>query len=311
MEPRIARRAAGTALLLGILADIVFDQRSLGIGVPIATALVLAAVTVLSSGRLPADWADTWLVALALLASAGPALRTDPSVVPLDLLLTFAAVSAWSFAVSGVAVTRRTATAVSMLGAHAVIALGTGLAWLVTRGAADGVLSRSGQSIARLAPIARGLLIAVPVLAGFAVLMASADAVFGRAIDTAFHLPLDLDALVGRGAFSLVAAALVAGPLSIAIGGAAAVAKLTGIPDAGSGVGTPAAAQVPAGRGFATEALVVLAAVDVLFAAFALVQVVFLFGGSSTLAAIGMTYSDYARQGYFQLVGVWRWPVCC
>jgi hypothetical protein len=53
-----------------------------------------------------------------------------------------------------------------------------------------------------------------------------------------------------------------------------------------------------------TETFVVLVAVDVLFAAFAVVQVLFLFGGADTLAAIGMTYSDYARQGYFQLVGV-------
>src|SRR4030095_913682 len=49
---------------------------------------------------------------------------------------------------------------------------------------------------------------------------------------------------------------------------------------------------------------VVLGAGDLLFALFAVVQVVFLFGGTDTLAAIGMTYSDYARQGYFQLVGV-------
>ena len=47
-----------------------------------------------------------------------------------------------------------------------------------------------------------------------------------------------------------------------------------------------------------------LFAVDVLFAVFAVVQVVYLFGGADTLAAIGMTYSDYARQGYFQLVAV-------
>jgi hypothetical protein len=50
--------------------------------------------------------------------------------------------------------------------------------------------------------------------------------------------------------------------------------------------------------------LVVLGAVDVLFAAFAIIQVVYLFGGVDTLAVVGMTYSDYARQGYFQLVGV-------
>jgi len=61
---------------------------------------------------------------------------------------------------------------------------------------------------------------------------------------------------------------------------------------------------VPARRRGATEALVVLVAVDLLFTAFAAVQIVYLFGGADTLAAIGMTYSDYARQGYFQLVAV-------
>jgi hypothetical protein len=50
--------------------------------------------------------------------------------------------------------------------------------------------------------------------------------------------------------------------------------------------------------------MVVLGAVDILFAAFALVQVFYLFRGADALAAVGLNYSDYARQGYFQLVGV-------
>jgi hypothetical protein len=304
VDPRIARRAAGTALLFGILAEILFDQQALGIGVPLATALVLATITMFSATRRPADRLDLWLPALALLASFGPALRTDPIVALLDMPLTLAAVSAWSFAVGGVAVTRRTATTVAALGAQAVIVVGTGLAWLIARGAADGALHRGGLYVGRIAPVLRGLLIAVPVLTGFTILLASADAVFGRAIDDAFHFQLDLDAVIGRGAFSIVAAVFVAGPLSIATGGAAVLARLTDMLGAVEGDVLAAESRPRAGRGFATEALVVLLAVDALFAVFATVQVVFLFGGTSTLAAIGMTYSDYARQGYFQLVGV-------
>lgn len=64
------------------------------------------------------------------------------------------------------------------------------------------------------------------------------------------------------------------------------------------------AAPTAVARRGVTEGIVVVLAVDVLFALFAAVQIVYLFGGTDTLTAIGMSYSDYARQGYFQLVGV-------
>jgi hypothetical protein len=53
-----------------------------------------------------------------------------------------------------------------------------------------------------------------------------------------------------------------------------------------------------------TEAIVVLGAVDLLFAVFVGLQFAYLFGGGDTLAASGQPYSTYARQGYFELVAV-------
>lgn len=303
MDPRIARRATGAALAFGILAEVLFDRAALGINVPIATALVLAIVTLLAPNRRPADRLDLWLAALALVASLGPALRTDPSVVQLDLVLTIAATAAWSTALSGVAVTRRSAAAVAWLGVEAGVALGIGFAWLVSHAASDGALANAVRQVGRLAPILRGALIAVPVLAGFALLLGSADAVFGRAIDGALRFPVDLADVSNRALFAIIAAALVGGPLAVAVGGSRALLGSFAIGTQAPRDGSPDAAR-PASRPYATEALVVLAAVDALFAAFAAVQVAFLFGGASTLSAIGMTYSDYARQGYFQLVFV-------
>jgi hypothetical protein len=46
----------------------------------------------------------------------------------------------------------------------------------------------------------------------------------------------------------------------------------------------------------------VLVLVDAVVALFVGLQVAYLFGGLSTLDAAGMTYSDYARRGYFELV---------
>jgi len=73
------------------------------------------------------------------------------------------------------------------------------------------------------------------------------------------------------------------------------------VPEAGSAEAEPSPRTRRIG---VVETLTVLVAVDALFAAFAVVQVVYLFGGADTLGVVGMTYSDYARQGYFQLVGV-------
>lgn len=325
MDPRNARRAVASTLIAGIVADALFDRAALGVSVPLATAAVLALVTWFGSGPRPADRLDLWLPGVAVAASLGPALRTDPTVVTLDLLLVVASTAAWSFAVSGVAVSRRTATAAAGLGAWAAAAFATGFVWLLARAGADGFLADRSRNLGRLAPIARGALVAIPIVAGFGLLLTSADAVFGRALDVALHLPFDLDDVARRAIFSIFAAALVAGPLALAAG-MVRIATATGpapAPDPlpATGPESPRAAEpqppgatarrddeprpsLPVRRGGATETLVILIAVDVLFTLFAVVQVLYLFGGADTLAAVGMTFSDYARQGYFQLVGV-------
>lgn len=312
MDARIARRAFVGALIAGIAADLLFDRVALGINVPIATLATLALVT--WYGRRagappgPADPLDWWLAGVAAAASVGPALRTDPSVVFLDLVLVAVGVAAWAFAVGGAPVTRRAARVVAEMAVQAGVATVLGLVWLTTRVGADGALRRGSQQLGRLAPVLRGLVVAVPILAGFALLLGSADAVFGRALDEALRLP-NLDDLLPRGVFVAVAAALVAGPIIVAAGPHGLLEPVKDPPGAGSGGapppdGTTGDRVAPGSRSGATEAIVVLLAVDVLFAVFAIVQVVYLFGGADTLAAVGMTYSDYARQGYFQLVGV-------
>lgn len=52
------------------------------------------------------------------------------------------------------------------------------------------------------------------------------------------------------------------------------------------------------------EALVILIAVDLLFAAFVTVQFQYFFGGGANITAEGFTYAEYARRGFFELVAV-------
>jgi Domain of unknown function (DUF4153) len=48
----------------------------------------------------------------------------------------------------------------------------------------------------------------------------------------------------------------------------------------------------------------ILVAVDALFAVFVGLQLAYLFGGLDTMAAGGITYANYARRGFFELVAV-------
>jgi hypothetical protein len=293
------------ALVAGILADLLLDRVALGINVPLVTAVALGLVTWFSPRRGPADPVDWWLPAVAVVASLGPAIRTDGTVVALDLMLIAGALGAWGVAVAGIPVTRRATAQVVELGLEAFLALGTGMARLIRRSGADGFVARRAAVLGRAAPLLRGVLVALPVVAVFTLLLTSADAVFGRGLEEVLKQPIELDVALQRGAFALAAAWLIGGPIAIA-GGAyrPPIANADAIGTSATDASAAAAAHVTTIRRGGTEAMTVLASVDVLFAIFAIVQLVYLFGGADTLSAIGMTYSDYARQGYFQLVAV-------
>jgi uncharacterized protein DUF4153 len=307
MDPRLARRVALAALALGIVGDLLFDRVALGINVPIAIAAALLSAALFRPAGARIDRLDLWLPAVAMLAAAGVALRTDPTIIFLDLGLAGLATLAWMLATSGLAVTRRSAVLVAEAGLWAGAWLGIGGFVVAGRAASDGALRRAAGSGRGALPVVRGLVLAIPIVLVLATLLASADAVFGRLVDDVLNLPFDLSDLATRGIVVLAIAWLAAGALSIAAGAMPyriADRSLPGEPAArslGAAADTRAGWLVLPG---ATEAIVVLVSVDLLFGAFVLVQVAYLFGGLGTVLGAGITFSDYAREGYFQLVAV-------
>jgi hypothetical protein len=133
------------------------------------------------------------------------------------------------------------------------------------------------------APAVRGVALAVPVVAVLGGLLASADAVFASffhvdvdGADIALHL-----FLVVLGAWGLL------GLLRTA-----SAEPLTDRPEVRPWAGP-------------TEVTVLLGAVAVLFATFLVSQVVALTGGAEhVLDTAGLTYAEYARAGFFQLLWV-------
>jgi len=224
----------------------------------------------------------------------------------LAVLLAGLATLAWAVAASGEALTRRSVLAVAALGALAATSLGVGSLAVLASAGSDGALHDLGASGRRAVPVARGILIAVPIVAGFGLLLTSADAVFARVVGNVLSVPFDIADLAGRLSMVVIVAWAVGGLLAVA--GDAAPFRLAAVDGAlGEDLSRDLAAVAGSVGGrlrASTEALVVLVAVDVLFAAFVVLQLAYLFGGQVIVAATGVTYSDYAREGYFQLVAV-------
>jgi uncharacterized protein DUF4153 len=137
----------------------------------------------------------------------------------------------------------------------------------------------------------------------FVALFASADAVFATLAGNLFDWHVDLGQMPVRIVVALVVAWPVAGLLAVGVGGIKLDARTPAA--AAQSLGAAAAEPLPLfPRLGVIEAVTILVAVDMLFAAFVVLQLAYLFGGLDTMAAGGITYANYARSGFFQLVAV-------
>lgn len=144
----------------------------------------------------------------------------------------------------------------------------------------------------RVWPVVRGLVIAIPVVAIFASILASADVVFAERLNEFVKLFKieNLPEYIFRLVYILVFAYAIAGIYLHAANSA----------DEKISEDKP---LVPAFLGF-TEAAIVLGSVALLFAAFVMIQFQYFFGGQTNISFTGYTFSEYARRGFGELVGV-------
>jgi hypothetical protein len=151
-----------------------------------------------------------------------------------------------------------------------------------------------GRSASQVWPVVRGLLIALPIVAVFAALLASADLVFDQRLEAFIEL-FKLEKLpeyIFRLVYILMGAYALAGVFLHAFQ-QSTDEKLVG----------EEKPVVPAFLGL-TEAAIVLGSVAVLFAAFVFIQFQYFFGGQTNIQIDGYTYAEYARRGFGELVTV-------
>jgi hypothetical protein len=143
-------------------------------------------------------------------------------------------------------------------------------------------------------PVLRGVLLASPVVLIFALLLTSADAMFAEVLHRI--LPLDFLTLVQDLLTHGFVVVLVG---FLLLGGLAYTTWRDGhAKDVSASV---VDMSVPPVLGL-TESAVVLNAVNVLFAAFVVIQIPYLFGGQLNIDLGNITYAEYARRGFGELV---------
>ncbi|MCA2225393.1 DUF4153 domain-containing protein [Nonomuraea aurantiaca] len=146
----------------------------------------------------------------------------------------------------------------------------------------------------RILPMVAALGITAVLLVVFGLLFASADPVFATYLERLTATPDWAESVPLRIFLFVVGAVLLAAVVLVAL----------------RPVVDPVGPEVKFGVSRSVW-LVPLTAVNLLFAAFVAVQITVLFGGDSwVLKTAGLTYAEYARQGFFQLVVVSVFVMC-
>lgn len=265
------------ALFLGAFADLVLAV-PLGIGGALAVTAWVAAFVATHRGRL--DREQVLAAAAALTAAAGMAWRDSPLLHALDVLAVLAAAGFLATGRKGAASLAGHLARLARTGGYAAFG-GCGLlASVPWNGVRNGRFWRTALSAAA------GLLVAGPILLVFTILLANADPIFGQRLEQLFSFEL-----TELARHTIVAAALSWIAAGFLYAGGIEPAPLPARP-----------AWLATG---AVEAAVVLALVDLLFGGFVWVQVRYLFGSREWVDTVaGLTYSQYARRGFFELVAV-------
>src|SRR6266545_7314284 len=285
-ETRLGIALAGSALALGALGDALFQGQGLGLNMPLwLVAFVVALTVLLRLERAPLHQGRRFMVAPLLLFAALFVWHDSPLLVAANLLALAAAVSTGALRRSRPRL--RTATLSDFGGGFVGACFATvfgALPLLMSDIRWEEVVGRARSE--KVTAVARGLALGVPLLVVFGGLFVAADAVFQHLVSSA--IPTVDASLVERTLLVAVWAWLAGGLLRDLL--------------ASREWAAPAVARRRLG---VLEISVALAFLDLLFLAFVVVQFRYLFGGSALVQSEAhLTYAEYARHGFFELVAV-------
>ena len=286
---RLGLGVLGVALVLGGLGDVLLRATPWGINFLIwVTAVACFAIWLARWGRVGTGGEGKWLVFVALVFAAGVVVRDSPVVIFLDLLCVLISLSlaVWLGRSGSL---RRAGILDYVLGGvytGALTSAGPMPVSVVDIEWREAVRGRwKGQALA----VSGGVLLAALLLLLFGTLLVAADAIFERLIIEVFGF--DLAEVFSHLALICFFAWTTAGLLW-----------------AGLMARVPENLAIPRPRVLSlsiVEVGIVLGLLDLLFLTFVVIQVHYLFGGAGRVATTaGLTYAEYVRRGFFELVTV-------
>jgi Domain of unknown function (DUF4153) len=282
---RLALGLLGAALFLGLLGDQLLRSTPFGLNVLLWVAALACVLVALGRRyRIPLSGGRRWMLPALLVFAALVAWRDSAWLLALDLFALVVALTLGAL---------RTPRPVHRAGL-ADYAVGLGYAGAAIGGRPIQLMQEDidwqelprGPQARQAVALGRGLMLAAPLLLLFGGLFVAADTVFQDLVAGAVPEPQQLFVhLLLIAVFAWVSAGLLREYL---------VKR------------EPVTAEVRPGFTIgSTELTVVLGLLNLLFLAFVIVQVRYLFGGSSVVEArTGLTYAEYARHGFFELVTV-------
>lgn len=282
----LAISLGGAALALGVLADVLFRGQSLGINALLWVAALGLAIAALSAfNQVPWQREGRWLLLPALLFAGTVAVRASPVLQALNVGATVLILAAASFRLRGGTVRLGSVTDYAWSVLCMAGSIGAGLAAVIPALPWQMAVPHRGPAVA----IARGLGIGIPLVVLFGALFVGADAVFSKLVTPGIEF--DARTIVGHVIWTALGAWIATGVLRGLL--------LDGGPTA------PVPQPPPFLRLGPVEVTTVLGLLDVLFLLFVAVQVRYLFGSTAHVQeTVGLTYAEYARQGFFQLLAV-------
>ncbi|HEX5413522.1 MAG TPA: DUF4173 domain-containing protein [Terriglobia bacterium] len=285
----LALRVFAGAAVMGVLGDLLLRQFPWGLNVFLWLAALVATVPMIvwlqPSAGARVNW---WMLAPVILFAVFFVWRASVPLKLMDVLAILVALALVSPLVGQARVPLASlfhyfaaAVAAGAYAAFGTLALVFGdIDWKE--------VSRENRGRPVLA-VGRGVVLAVPPLLVFGVLLMSADVVFDNLLRSTFHI--NVPRLFSHAVLIFFCGWIVAGTLRRVLIGNNLPQEPKELPRLFSlGI---------------TEVGIVLGLLDLLFLAFVAVQVRYLFGGASLVGITpGLSYAEYARRGFFELVAV-------
>jgi uncharacterized protein DUF4153 len=283
-KTRLGLEILAAAAVLGIAGDQLLRAMPWGLNAFLGTAgLTASGVALVRRHRVAASEDAPWLAAAALLIASNFIARDSTTLKLFDAIGLAMVLVLASLSLQGVALRGRHAWQYLHAALSAAISAGVGVFQLVGIDVAWSELPRGKLGHVRAAAL--GGVLAFPLLVVFGGLFASADAVFHDVV---------------TGMFALDFGSVVSHTFLIAVCAAASAGYFRGA------LVRRAPAQDAGGTGFSLGIVPVATAlglIDLLFLLFVVIQLRYLFGGAELIAAAtGLTYAEYARRGFFELV---------